>query len=82
MPKVAYDGIGANESKIHTIDEFLYIMNRDCTHKKWSDDILYRLVGREYHYQLQFKDWVLPDDFMFFTLNDWLEYSGARLIDD
>ena len=27
--------------------------------------------------QLQFKDWVLPDDFIFLTLDDWVEYSGA-----
>ena len=29
--------------------------------------------------QLQFKNWVLPDDFIFFTLKDWIEYSGAEI---
>jgi hypothetical protein len=27
--------------------------------------------------QLNFKDWVLPDDFCFFTLDDWIDYAGA-----
>jgi hypothetical protein len=36
-------------------------------------------IPRENHYQLRFKDWVLPDDFIFFTLSDWIEYSGAEI---
>jgi hypothetical protein len=38
-----------------------------------------RKIPRECHYQLQFKDWILPDDFIFFTLTDWIEYSGAEI---
>jgi hypothetical protein len=26
---------------------------------------------------LKFKDWILPDDFCFFTLDDWIDYAGA-----
>jgi hypothetical protein len=31
--------------------------------------------------QLKFKDWVLPDDFCFFNLKDWVEYSGATIVE-
>jgi hypothetical protein len=79
MTKVRYTGIGANESGIHTIEQFLEIMNREFTHKRWSEDPIYKVMGRD-HYHLQFKDWVLPDDFCFFSLNDWIEYSGAELL--
>lgn len=41
-------------------------MYEQFTHKKWKKEI-----------QLKFKDWVLPDDFIFFTLDDWIEFSGA-----
>ena len=52
--------------------------------KLWGNDISsqYRSeekISRENHYQLQFKDWILPDDFIFFTLTDWIEYSGAKI---
>jgi len=80
MVRVLYSGIGTTESHIHTVEEFLEIMNREFTNKKWSDDPIYKVIGRA-HYQLQFKEWVLPDDFCFFTLNDWIEYSGAELVD-
>ncbi len=29
---------------------------------------------------IEFKDWTLPGDFKYFTLNDWIEPSGAELI--
>jgi hypothetical protein len=80
MTKVYYTGIGANESGLHTIDEFLKIMDREFTQKKWEEDTVYILFGREQHHQLQFKDWNLPEDFTHFTLTDWLEYVGADLI--
>jgi hypothetical protein len=52
-------------------------MNREFTHKTWRYEL--EKIPREYHYQLQFKDWFLPDDFIFFTLIDWIEYSGAEI---
>ena len=73
--KILYDGIGCNTSEQHTEQEFLAIMNREFTHKCWKTEL--SQTPREDHYQLQFKDWVLPDDFVFFTLSDWIEYSGA-----
>ena len=49
-------------------------MNDMYTLKDWNNDI-------SWTEQLQFKDWVLPDDFIFFTLDDWIEYSGAGILD-
>jgi hypothetical protein len=37
------------------------------------------VIPREHHVQLDFKGWYLPDDFVFFTLLDWIEYSGAEI---
>jgi hypothetical protein len=73
--KVLYSGIGCKESGEHTIEEFLNIMSKEFTHKEWKEEIL----SIQQDYQLKFKDWVLPDDFVFFTLVDWIEYSGAAL---
>jgi len=70
--KILYDGIGCNTTGVHTKNEFLNIMNREFTYELEK-------VPRECHYQLQFKDWILPDDFIFFTLLDWIEYSGAEI---
>ena len=53
------------------------IMNREFTHKTWRYEL--EKIPREHHWQLEFKDWILPDDFIFFTLSDWIEYSGARI---
>ena len=75
--KILYDGIGANETGEHSEIEFLNIMKREFTHKRWKSILLRN--PRELHYQLQFKDWILPDDFVFFTLTDWIEYSGAEI---
>ena len=68
--KVYYTGIGCNKTGEHTEKEFLNIMNREFTYKTWR---------YEYNYQLQFKHWILPDEFIFFTLTDWIEYSGAEI---
>ena len=75
--KIFYNGIGCNKTGEHTENEFLNIMNREFTHKNWSYELA--KISREYHWQLQFKDCVLPDDFIFFTLTEWIEYSGAEI---
>jgi hypothetical protein len=75
--KIYYTGIGCNKSTVHTEQEFLDIMNKEFTHKLWKDEL--SVIPREIHYQLKFKDWVLPDDFTFFKLSDWIEYSGAEI---
>lgn len=76
--KILYTGIGCNETGEHTEKEFLNIMRKEFTHKNWKLDFI--VIPREDHYQLKFKDWVLPDDFTFFTLSDWIEYSGAEIV--
>ena len=69
---IFYTGIGAKKNGIHTEQQFLDIMNKQFTWKDWNNDNV------QWAAQLQFKDWVLPDDFIFFTLRDWVEYSGAE----
>jgi hypothetical protein len=76
--KILYDGIGSNKSGEHTVIEFLNIMKREFTHKSWRHEL--SVIPREQHDQLDFKGWHLPDDFIFFTLDDWIEYSGAEIV--
>jgi hypothetical protein len=79
--KILYTGIGAKQGGIHTEQEFLDIMKKEFVCKDWNKDAGQRDLGTiiQLLHQLQFKDWVLPDDFIFFTLNDWIEYSGANV---
>lgn len=71
---IYYTGIGAKPDGKHTEAEFLAIMNREVAHRQWGTyNRALDIAGK-----LKFKDWILPDDFVFFTLNDWLEYSGAE----
>ena len=76
--KILYDGIGSNQTGEHIEEEFLNIMKKEFVHKEWRH--ILTQIPREKHYQLQFKDWYLPDDFIFFTLTDWVEYSGAEIV--
>lgn len=73
--QVYYTGIGCNKNGIHAETEFLNIMNSLFTNRKWGGES--KII---FDYQLEFKDFNLPDDFMFFTLSDWVEYSGAEYI--
>lgn len=77
--KIFYTGIGSNKSGEHSEQEFLHIMNQEFTNKMWGEEL--KIIPREMHYQLQYKDWILPNDFAFFTLNDWLDYSGAGIME-
>ena len=69
---IGYTGIGAKKNGIHTEQEFLDIMNKEFTHKDWNNsrDI--------WPAQLQFGNWVLPDEFIFFTLQHWIEYPAFQ----
>jgi hypothetical protein len=73
--KVFYTGIGANPNGIHTASEFLKIMNDNFTNRIWCDEL--SAIPREIHPSLQYKDWILPDDFFMFSFDDWIDYSGA-----
>lgn len=76
--KIFYTGIGCHVSGHHKEEQFLDIMKREFQYKTWRYELA--AIPREDHYQLQFNDWVLPDDFVFFTINDWIEYSGAEIV--
>ena len=70
---VFYTGIGSNENGKHSEDEFINIMNMEFTNKDWSG------VPPD-HYQLESEKWNLPYDFIHFTIEDWIEYSGAEIM--
>ena len=75
---IFYTGIGSNKTKQHTENEFLNIMNIEFTRKNWSSE--FKIIPREQHYQCYgYKNWILPDDFIFFTLTDRIENSGAEI---
>ena len=74
--KIYYTGLGSNKNGEHTEHEFLDIINKEITNKNWKYEL--SIMPIENNYQLNFKDWILPDDFIFFTLTDWIEYSGAE----
>lgn len=75
--KIYYTGIGANKNGIHTVEDFLYIMNKDLCNNDW--EVLLSRASREEIIQLNFKNWNLPKGFIHFTLDDWIEYSGASI---
>jgi len=72
MPYIVYDGVGANKTEIHSIAEFLNIMKHADTH-------YYEMSF--YGFDMEYKNYLLPDDFIKFKLEDWIEYSGAIYYD-
>jgi hypothetical protein len=68
MPYIVYSGIGSNESEIHSIEEFLTIMKQAHSH-------YYEMSF--YGVDMEYKNYALPADFEKFTLEEWLEYTGA-----
>jgi hypothetical protein len=71
MPYIAYSGIGANESEIHSIEEFLDIMHHPDNHSHYYEMTAYGV-------DMEYKNYFLPDDFIKFTLEEWIDYSGAK----
>jgi len=69
MPFIHYSGIGAKESEIHSIDEFLDIMQYATIH-------YYDMTSLGF--DMEYKSYLLPDNFKNFTLEEWLEYTGAK----
>ena len=68
MPYIFYSGIGAKESEIHSIEEFLNIMKQASFH-------YYEMISLGF--DMEYKNCLLPDDFINFTLEEWIEYTGA-----
>lgn len=74
MPYIHYSGLGAKESEIHTIDEFLNIMKSEEALKHYFE-------MSHYGFDMGYKNYNLPYDFVNFTLEDWIEYTGAIYYD-
>ena len=68
MPHIVYDGVGAKETGTHSIDEFLNIMKNAPLH-------YYEMTSLGF--DMEYKNYLLPDDFTKFTLEEWIDYSGA-----
>lgn len=71
MPHILYSGIGAKESEIHSIEEFLNIMEYAPLHYYEMNSL---------GFDMEYKNYLLPNDFMKFTLEEWIDYSGATYI--
>jgi hypothetical protein len=69
MPYIVYNGIGANEFEIHSIEEFLNIM-------KSAEGHYYEMTSLGF--DMEYKNYLLPRDFINFTLEEWLDYTGAE----
>jgi hypothetical protein len=74
MPYIVYSGVGSNKNEIHTTEEFLNIMIS-------SDALEHYYEMSAYGIDMEYKNYLLPDDFSKLTLKDWLDYSGAEYHD-
>jgi hypothetical protein len=74
MPYIHYSGIGAKETEIHSIEEFLNIMNHPDNHTHYYEMSSFGI-------DMEYNKYVLPDDFKKFTLEEWIDYSGATYYD-
>jgi hypothetical protein len=72
MPYIVYSGIGAKESEIHSIEEFLTIMKNASFHYYEMSSL---------GFDMEYKKYLLPDDFIKFTLEEWIDYTGATYYD-
>lgn len=72
MPYIHYSGIGAKESEIHSIEEFLDITKQASTHY---------YIMCSLGFDMEYKKYLLPQDFNKFTLDEWIEYTGAKKYD-
>jgi len=72
MPYIVYTGIGAKESNNHSIEEFLNIMKHASSH-------YYEMTSLGF--EMEYKNYSLPNDFIQFTLEEWIDYSGATYYD-
>ena len=72
MPFIHYTGIGSKESEIHSVEEFLNLRQYASQHYDEMTSL---------GFDMEFKKYLLPDDFIKFTLEEWLEYTGAEYYD-
>ncbi len=69
---VAYTGIGSNDKVYFTEDQFLTIMREYIQFEDWNN-----VHPEERRIRLTFRDKILPEEFPLFSLQDWIDYSGA-----
>ena len=72
MSYIHYSGIGAKETELHSIEEFLNIMKHASPH-------YYEMTSLGF--DMEYKNYLLPNDFTQFTLEEWMDYSGATQCD-
>jgi hypothetical protein len=72
MPYIFYSGLGAKETEIHSVEEFLNIMKNASSHYDEMTSL---------GFDMEYKNYLLPDDFIQFTLEEWLDYTGATYCD-
>ena len=72
MPYIYYTGIGCKESELHTIEEFLEIIKHARQH-------YFEMTALGF--DMEWKNFLLPEEFDKFTLKDWLDYTGAVYYD-
>ena len=74
MPYVYYTGFGAmRPNGIHSVEEFLGMMRTNAT--------AFYHVSRAQGFDMEYKNYMLPEDFPRFTLQDWVDYVGAEYYD-
>jgi hypothetical protein len=75
--KIFYTGLGSNATGEHSIQEFMNIMNNNFILRNWTP------YEREYYYTipaLKFRRFKLPEEFLKFTIHDWINYAGAVIL--
>lgn len=69
---IYYTGVGCKHNYIHTSYEFIMIMNQEFTYRTyWTQEELN---------ELEFHDYKLPNEFSLLSIYDWVEFSGAEII--
>ena len=72
MTYIFYSGLGSKETEIHSVEEFLNIMKNASSHYDEMTSL---------GFDMEYKNYLLPDDFIQFTLEEWLDYTGATYCD-
>ena len=72
MEYIHYTGVGSNDVGVHSVEEFLNIMKNAPTHYREMTSM---------GFDMEYKDYLLPEDFQKFSLNEWLDYTGAGYYD-
>jgi hypothetical protein len=72
MTYIFYSGLGAKDTEIHSVEEFLNIMKNASSHYDEMTSL---------GFDMEYKNYLLPDDFIQFTLEEWLDYTGATYCD-